>query len=105
MTDEKKQIYGGFEVIHLENINKRFGMDLSAYVDYSCYVYDIIAGNNSENFVVVVKRLEQFYNEVKLLFFNYTNSALVAIEDFKYNITGMIQDPKRENQYLIFANN
>ena len=105
LPDENKVISGGFEVIHLENTNKRFGMNLNAYVDYNCYVYDIVAEKNNENFVVIVKHLEKYNTDVKLFFFNYTNSALVSIEDFKYNILGMIQDPKRENQYLIYANN
>ena len=103
--DEQKVISGAFEVIHLENENKRFGLDLSAYVDYNCYVYDIIAGKTNETFVVILKNLDKNNTDVKLLFFSYVNYALLAIEDFKYNILGMIQDPKRENQYLIYANN
>jgi len=103
--DEQKVISGAFEVIHLENENKRFGLDLSAYVDYNCYVYDIIAGKTNETFVVILKNLDKNITDVKLLFFSYVNYALIAIEDFKYNIIGMIQDPKRENQYLIYANN
>ena len=103
--DEQKVISGGFEVIHLENKNKRFGLDLSAYVDYNCYVYDIVAGKNNETFVVIVKNLDKLVNEVKLFFYIYTNFALLSIEDFKFNITGMIQDPKRDDQYLIYANN
>ena len=103
--DEQKVISGAFEVIHLENENKRFGLDLSAYVDYNCYVYDIIAGKTNETFVVILKNLDKNNTDVKLLFFSYVNYALIAIEDFKYNIIGMIQDPKRENQYLIYANN
>ena len=103
--DEQKVISGGFEVIHLENKNKRFGIDLSAYVDYNCYVYDIVADKSNENFVVIVKNLDLTIKEVKLFFFNYTNYALISIEDFKYDIIGMKQDPKRENEYLIYANN
>lgn len=103
--DEQKVISGGFEVIHLENKNKRFGLDLSAYIDYNCYVYDIVAGKNNETFVVIVKNLDKLVNEVKLFFYSYTNFALISIEDFKFNISGMIQDPKRDDQYLIYANN
>ena len=103
--DEEKVIAGGFEIIHLENKSKRFGLDLSAYVDYNCYVYDIIAGKSNETFVVIVKNLDKTITDVKLFFFSYTNCALISIEDFKYNILGVIQDPKRDNQYLIYANN
>ena len=103
--NEEKIISGGFEIIHLENKSKRFGLDLSAYVDYNCYVYDIVAGATNETFVVIVKNLDKSINDVKLFFFSYVNCALISIEDFKYNILGMIQDPKRDNQYLIYANN
>ena len=103
--DEQKVISGGFEVIHLENTTKRFRLDLSVYVDYNCYVYDIIAGKSNETFVVVLKNLDKTNNDVKLFFFNYTNNVLISIEDFKFDVIGMIQDQKRENQYLIYAKN
>ena len=101
--DEKKMISGAFEILHLENKNKRIGLDLSAYIDYNCYVFDIIAGKNTETFLVVVKDLDNSIKSVKLLFYNYVNNALIGIEDFKYNISGIKLDPKRENQYLIYG--
>ena len=101
--DEKKLISGGFEIFHLENKNKKLALDLSAYVDYSCYVYDIIAGKNSETCVIIVKNLINSSKDVKLFFYNYTSFSLIDIEDFKYNLTSISINPKDENQYLLQA--
>ena len=103
--DEKKIISGGFEIFHLENKNKKLALDLSAYVDYNCYVYDIIAGNNNETCVIILKNLNNNINEVKLFFYNYATFSLIDIEDIKYNLTNICINPTRENQYLLYAPN
>ena len=101
--DEKKMISGAFEVLHIENKNKKIALDLSAYIDYNNYVFDIVAGKNNETFVVIVKNLDNTIKNTNLFFYNYINNALIGIEDFKDNINGINLDIKRENQYLIYA--
>ncbi len=103
--DEKKVISGGFEIFHLENKNKKLALDLSAYVDYNCYVYDIIADNNNETCVIILKNLNNSISEVKLFFYNYITFSLIDIEDIKYNLTNICINPTRENQYLLYAPN
>ena len=103
--DENKITSGGFEIFHLENKNKKLALDLSAYVDYNCYVYDIIAGNNNETCVIILKNLNNKTNEVKLFFYNYTSFSLIGIEDIKYNLINISINPLNENQYLLYAPN
>jgi hypothetical protein len=103
--DEKKVISGGFEIFHLENANKRLSLDLSAYVDYNCYVYDIVAGKSNETCVVIVKNLYNNIDEVKLFLYNYTTFSLIDIEDFKYNLKNICVNPIKDNQYLLYAHN
>jgi hypothetical protein len=103
--DENKIISGGFEIFHLENRNKKLALDLSAYVEYNCYVYDIIAGNNNETCVIILKNLNNNLNEVKLFFYNYITFSLIDIEDIKFNLTSICINPTRENQYLLYAPN
>ena len=106
--NEKKVVSGGFEIFHLENRNKKLALDLGAYVDYNCYVYDIVAGTNSETSVIILKNLYNSVSykvEVKLLFYNYASFSLIDIEDFKYDITDIRINAKNENQYLILAPN
>ena len=103
--NENKIESGGFEIFHLENKNKKLSLDLSAYVDYNCYVYDIIAGDNNETCVIILKDLNNKSEEVKLFFYNYTNFSLIDIEDIKYNLINISINPNNENQYLLFASN
>ena len=103
--DENKMISGGFEIFHLENKNKKLALDLSAYVDYNCYVYDIIAGINNETFVIILKNLNNQTEEVKLFFYNYTSFSLIDIEDIKYNLINISINPANENQYLLYSPN
>ena len=103
--DENKITSGGVEIFHLENKNKKLALDLSAYVDYNCYVYDIIAGNNNETCVIILKNLNNKTDEVKLFFYNYTTFSLIDIEDIKYNLINISINPKNENQYLLYAQN
>ena len=102
--DENKLISGGFEIFHLENKNKKLALDLSAYIDYDCYVYDIIAGNNNETCVIIVKNLNK-QDDTKLFFYNYISFSLIDIEDFKYNIINICINPSNENQYLLYSFN
>ena len=103
--NENKITSGGFEIFHLENKNKKFALDLSAYVDYNCYVYDIIAGNNNETCIIILKNLNNKTEEVKLFFYNYTTFSLIDIEDIKYNLINININPINDNQYLLYASN
>ena len=105
--DDKKMIWGGIEIIHIENKNcyKKLNLDLGAYVDYNSYVYDIIAGKRNETSVIILKNLNMNVNEVKLFFYNYSNFSLINIEDIKYNINNLCNNSNKENQYLMSSNN
>ena len=103
--DEKKVISGGFEIFHLENTSIKLNLDLSVYVDYNCYVYDIIAGKSNETCIIILKNLNNSINEVKLLLYNYITFSLIDIEDFKYNLTNICINPTKDNQYLLYAPN
>ena len=105
--DEKNMINGGIEIIQIEdkNCNKKLSLNMGAYVNYNNYVYDIIAKDESEILVIILKNLNTSINEVKLFFYNYVNFTLVDIEDIKYNITDMQISPHSNTQYLLTANN
>ena len=105
--DDKKMIWGGIEIMHIEDKNcyKKLNLDLGAYVDYNSYVYDIIAGRGNETCVIILKNLNMNINDVKLFFYNYSTFSLINIEDIKYNIDILCINPKMENQYLMAANN
>ena len=105
--DEKKMISGGIEIIHIENkkSRKKLNLDLGAYVNYNCYVYDIIAGKNNETCVIILKYLNMNINKVKLFFYNYISFSLIDIEDINYNLINIFINPNKENQYLLFSNN
>lgn len=105
--DEKKMIWGGIEIMHIENKNsyKKLNLDLGAYVDYNSYVYDIIAGKGNETCVIILKNLNMNINEVKLFFYNYSNFSLIDIEDIKFNLTEIKINPNLDNQFLMTANN
>ena len=70
--EENKIASGGVEIFHLENKNKKLSLDLSAYVDYNCYVYDIIAWNKNETCIIILKNWNNKTDEVKLIFYNFT---------------------------------
>ena len=105
--DEKKMISGGIEIIHIDNkkSKKKLNLDLGAYVNYNCYVYDIIAGKNNETCIIILKDLNMNINKVKLFFYNYISFSLIDIEDINYNLTNILINPNKENQYLLFSNN
>ena len=105
--DDKKMITGGVEIIHIENKDsyKKLNLDLGAYVDYNCYIYDIIAGKKNEICLIILKNLNMNINEVKLFFYNYNTFSLIDIEDIKYNLTNIYINPNLDNQFLMIANN
>ena len=105
--DEKKVINGGIEIIQIEdrNCNKKLSLNMGAYVNYSNYVYDIIAKNDNETIVIILKNINMNINNVKLFFYNYVNFSLINIEDIKYNITDIKISPYSNNLYLLTANN
>ena len=105
--DEKKTISGGIEIIHIENkkSKKKLNLNLGAYVNYNCYVYDVIAGKNNETCVIILKYLNMNINKVKLFFYNYISFSLIDIEDIDYNLINILINPNRENQYLLYSSN
>ena len=68
--DESKKIHGGIEIINLEdkNCNKKLSLNMGAYVNYNNYVYDIIAKDNNDVLIIILKNLDMNANEVKLFF-------------------------------------
>ena len=105
--DEKKMIWGGIEIMSIENKNsyKKLNLNLGAYVDYNSYVYDIIAGKGNETCVIMLKNINMNVNEIKLFFYNYVSFSLINIEDIKYDLLNIYINPNNEKQYLMIANN
>ena len=105
--DESKKIHGGIEIINLEdkNCNKKLSLNMGAYVNYNNYVYDIIAKDNNDVLIIILKNLDMNANEVKLFFYNFINFNLITIEDIKYNLINIEISPHNNNQYLLTANN
>ena len=105
--DETKKINGGIEIINIEdkNCNKKLSLNMGAYVNYNNYVYDIIAKDNSDILIIILKNLNTNIKEVQLFFYNYINFNLISIEDIKYDLINIEISPNNNNQYLLTANN
>ena len=72
-SEETDKNSGRVEILNLDNrvLRKKINLDLSVYVDYSSYVYDIISPKNSDNCIIILKNISNNVNTVELLLYNY----------------------------------
>ena len=105
--DAKKTTNGGIEIIQIEDKNciKKLSLNMGAYTNYNNYVYDIVAKDESDIIVIILKNLNMNIKDVQLFFYNYISFTLIDIEDIKYDLIDIQVSPYSNNQYLLTAKN